>query len=56
MKNKDILSKIKEIDTIKENIDLTSEKVTMGDGKTLQKSFDELRDYVMQIETGARFT
>lgn len=59
MKNKDILTKVSEIDKMKEdisNIDLTSEKVTMNDGKTLQTSFDELKEYVSKIEVGARFT
>ena len=68
MKNKDILNKVNEInvianeiDDIKEtisnlDIDLTSEKVTMQDGRTLQTNFDELKKYVMEIEVGARFT
>ncbi|MBQ3421798.1 MAG: hypothetical protein IJH34_09015 [Romboutsia sp.] len=68
MKNKDILNKVNEIDVIaneiddiKEtisnlDIDLTSEKVTMQDGRTLQTNFDELKKYVMEIEVGARFT
>ena len=41
MKNKDILTKVSEIDKMKEdisNIDLTSEKVTMNDGKRYKQA------------------